>query len=82
MVDEEEIATFERDGVVCLRQRFESHWLETLAAGFEKNLAAPGPNASQFTPEGNPGGYFWCGIAFENTGISFSIHRRLKSPGA
>jgi ectoine hydroxylase-related dioxygenase (phytanoyl-CoA dioxygenase family) len=58
MVDEEEIATFERDGVVCLRQRFESHWLETLAAGFEKNLAAPGPNASQFTPEGNPGGYF------------------------
>ena len=58
VVSEEEVAAFEEDGVVCLRQRFEPHWLESLAKGFEKNLAAPGPNSSQLTPEGNPGGYF------------------------
>lgn len=58
IVTDEEITAFEEDGVVCLRQRFESHWLESLADGFEKNLAAPGPNSSQLTPEGNPGGYF------------------------
>lgn len=58
LVTDEEIAAFEADGVVCLRQRFESHWLKLLAEGFEDNLAEPGPNASQFTPAGNPGGYF------------------------
>ena len=58
MVTDDEIKAFEEDGVICLRQRFELHWLESLAEGFEKNLAAPGPNSSQLTPEGNPGGYF------------------------
>jgi hypothetical protein len=53
VITDEEIKTFEEDGVVCLRQRFEPHWLESLAEGFEKNLAAPGPNSSQLTPEGN-----------------------------
>ena len=58
VVSDEEIAAYGEDGVVCLRQRFALRWLESLAEGFEKNLAAPGPNSSQLTPEGNPGGYF------------------------
>ena len=53
----EEMRRFEADGALCLRQRFASHWIDSLADGFERNLADPGPNASCFTPTGNPGGY-------------------------
>ena len=52
-----DIEAFDRDGVVCLRNRFEAKWIEQLARGFERNLANPGPHATSYTPEGNPGGY-------------------------
>ena len=58
IVSETEIATFERDGAVCLRRRFAPRWTDGLSRGFAKNMAEPGPNASCFTPAGNPGGYF------------------------
>ena len=57
MIDEEDIRCFERDGVVVLRDRFEARWIDHLASGFERNLACPGPYATSYTPEGNPGGY-------------------------
>ncbi|MSP83874.1 MAG: phytanoyl-CoA dioxygenase [Alphaproteobacteria bacterium] len=53
-----DIADYEADGAVCLRQCFPARWIDALAAGFERNMADPGPNASCFTPAGNPGGYF------------------------
>jgi ectoine hydroxylase-related dioxygenase (phytanoyl-CoA dioxygenase family) len=46
---------FERDGVVCLRDVFEPHWIETLARGVERNLAEPSPLAKRYTPDGKPG---------------------------
>ena len=57
MIDPEEIELFERDGAICLRQRFNSDWLDCLSRGFERNLAEPGPYATTYTPPGNPGGY-------------------------
>ena len=54
----EDVAAFQRDGAVCLRQSFAKEWIDALARGFEHNMAEPGPNASCFTPAGNPGGYF------------------------
>lgn len=51
-------SNYEADGAVCLRQCFSPRWIEALAVGFERNMADPGPNASCFTPAGNPGGYF------------------------
>lgn len=57
MISQKNIADFDRDGVVCLRNRFEARWIERLAQGFERNLANPGPYATSYTPEGNPGGY-------------------------
>ena len=57
MISREDSERFDRDGVVCLRNRFEAKWIESLARGFEGNLAAPGTYATSYTPEGNPGGY-------------------------
>ena len=54
----EAVRRFQQDGAICLRQCFAQRWIDVLAAGFERNLADPGPNASCFTPSGNPGGYF------------------------
>ena len=57
MITGKDIERFNRDGVVCLRNRFEARWIEQLAQGFESNLASPGPYATSYTPEDNPGGY-------------------------
>ena len=57
MIAPQDISRFDRDGVVCLRKRFEAKWIESLARGFEGNLAAPGTYATSYTAEGNPGGY-------------------------
>lgn len=58
IVSDANIARYQRDGAICLRQVFDLRWLESLAHGFELNMASPGPNASCLTPEGGPGGYF------------------------
>ena len=57
MITAEDITTFERDGVICLRGCFEPRWIEQLARGFERNLAEPGPYATSYTPAGKPGDY-------------------------
>ncbi len=57
-LDAADIESFERDGVVCLRGRFDSHWLESLAIGVEKNFQNPGPWHTVYTSEGNPGGFY------------------------
>ncbi len=49
---------FAQDGAVCVRQAFAPHWLETLDAGIEENLARPGPMAKSYTPDGKPGRFF------------------------
>src|SRR5919198_30798 len=38
-----EIAAYENDGVVCLRQVIDADWLERLRAETERELADPGP---------------------------------------
>ena len=43
IVSEREIETYERDGVVCLRGAFAPEWLDLVAEGIEKDIAAPGP---------------------------------------
>ncbi len=58
MISEDQIATFERDGAICLRGLFELHWLEALATGLEKNFLDPGPDSSRYTPGGEPGGFY------------------------
>lgn len=57
-VSHEDISTFKRDGVVCLRGLFDNGWLKQLAAGVEKNFAQPGPYHTVYTSEDSPGGFY------------------------
>lgn len=58
IVTQAPVADFERDGAICLRGAFTQKWLDLLAAGLEKNLAAPGPHAKHYTPADAPGFFF------------------------
>jgi ectoine hydroxylase-related dioxygenase (phytanoyl-CoA dioxygenase family) len=49
--------TYARDGVVVVRGVFRD-WVETLRAGFERNLAAPGPFAIENVGTGESGRFF------------------------
>jgi ectoine hydroxylase-related dioxygenase (phytanoyl-CoA dioxygenase family) len=51
-------ATFQRDGVVVVHDVLDQAQLQHLADAVEENLAAPGPWASDYTPEGGTGRFF------------------------
>ena len=53
-----EIADYRRDGIACLRGAIPAAWIAALARGVERNMAAPGPCAKRYTPEGKPGLFF------------------------
>lgn len=42
-VTAQQVETYERDGVVCLRGVFDRYWIDRLADGVEKDIRAPGP---------------------------------------
>jgi ectoine hydroxylase-related dioxygenase (phytanoyl-CoA dioxygenase family) len=54
----DQVATYQRDGVLVLRELLSPEWLERLASGVERNLAEPGEWAQHYTPEGQPGQFF------------------------
>ena len=51
-------ATFQRDGVVAVRGVLDEGQLRQLAIAVDENLDAPGPWASDYTPEGGSGRFF------------------------
>ncbi len=57
LVRDEDVEAFRRDGAVPLRGCFEPHWLESVARGFEINLADPGPDGMRYTADGRPGSF-------------------------
>ncbi len=58
MIDEDDVGAYERDGAVCLRQQFDARWVERLRAAVERDLAAPGPHATNFADGSTPGTFF------------------------
>jgi len=54
-ITDEDVATYDRDGVVCLRGLFDEAWIARLREAVERNLANPGPLAQSFTKPGEPG---------------------------
>ncbi|MEO0503806.1 MAG: phytanoyl-CoA dioxygenase family protein, partial [Pseudomonadota bacterium] len=56
-VTEADIATYRADGVVLVRGLFADH-VETLRAGVARNMAAPGPYASNNDKPGETGRFF------------------------
>ena len=58
MISQQEIDSFEKDGVVCLRGLFSTQWLERLAVGVEKNFTDPGPYNTVYSDPNSPGGFY------------------------
>ena len=56
-VTERDLADFRRDGAVCLRGVF-ADWVDTIAAGIERNLREPGPYAAQSVRSGETDSFF------------------------
>lgn len=57
LLTEQDIETFQRDGVVLVRGLFADH-VETLRAGVAANMAEPGPYASENRKRGHTGLFF------------------------
>lgn len=57
LVTDAQITAFRRDGAVVIRGLF-ADWLDTLAAGIERNMAEPGPYAAENTKAGEAGRFF------------------------
>ncbi len=57
VVTADQIETYQRDGVVCLRGLFADH-VDTLRAGVQSNMDAPGPYASENEKAGETGRFF------------------------
>lgn len=56
-ISEQDIETFEREGVVCLRGAL-AGWIDVIADGIERNLREPGEFASENVASGEPGQFF------------------------
>ncbi len=56
-VTEADITAYERDGAVCLRGVF-ADWVDTIAAGIERNMAEPGEYAAENLQDGDSGRFF------------------------
>src|SRR5690606_18523254 len=53
---------YDEDGVVCLRQAFDPHWLEVAARAIAASRAKPGPMHIDYSRDTRPGTYetdFW-----------------------
>ena len=53
----EQVADFQREGVVLLRGLLADH-VETIRAGIDRNMADPGPHAAENTASGEAGRFF------------------------
>jgi len=58
-ITEEEIQAYENDGIVVLRQLFDSAWIEELRDLAEQDMAKPGPLVQELTPPGGSGRFFF-----------------------
>lgn len=56
-VSNEQIDAFQRDGVVLVKGLF-GDWVDTIRAGIDRNMAEPGPYASENLKEGEGGRFF------------------------
>lgn len=57
LLSETDVETYQRDGVVLIRGLF-GDWVDTIRAGIERNMAEPGPYASENRKDGESGRFF------------------------
>lgn len=66
----EEVAAFQRDGVVLLRGLLDEAWIELLADAIERDIADPGPGFHGYASE--DGGRFHGNFDLWRTGAEFA----------
>ena len=89
-LSDEQVAQFQRDGAMCIRQLLWADELALLQAGIEANLAAPSPRAKIASRPDDPGRFFedfcnWQDIPqFERfireTPLALAAQRLMDSP--
>ncbi len=89
-LSDEQVAQFQRDGAMCIRQLLSADELALLQAGIEANLAAPSPRAKIASRPDDPGRFFedfcnWQDIPqFERfireTPLALAAQRLMDSP--
>ena len=57
-VSDADVDAYERDGARCLRQVFESKWLDLIESGIERDLRDPGPYGRVQSPPDDPGFFY------------------------
>ena len=57
-LSDEQVAQFQRDGAMCIRQLLSADEIALLRAGIEANLAAPSPRAKIASRPDDPGRFF------------------------
>jgi len=58
LVSAQNVETFQREGVVCLRQVFDQRWRDLVADGILRNLAEPSAYAQNLKTDGDTGQFF------------------------
>ena len=58
LLSAQDVETFQREGVVCLRQVFDHRWLDLVAGGILRNLAEPSAYAQNLKTDGDTGRFF------------------------
>jgi ectoine hydroxylase-related dioxygenase (phytanoyl-CoA dioxygenase family) len=58
LVTEQDVAAFQRDGIVCLRGAFDSAWVEDLRGLVEEDMANPSGMVKNINAEGASGFFF------------------------
>ncbi|MGE0735853.1 MAG: phytanoyl-CoA dioxygenase family protein [Alphaproteobacteria bacterium] len=59
LVTADDIAAFERDGVVCIRNLIGADWVARLRQAVERNMKSPGPWHRGITKSGAPGNFYY-----------------------
>jgi ectoine hydroxylase-related dioxygenase (phytanoyl-CoA dioxygenase family) len=67
-VTQQDVESFERDGALCLRGAFAPRWIEAVARGIEKELAAPGERFIEQQQAGQPGRFVTAYCAAQHIG--------------
>ena len=57
-IGDNDVRNFWRDGAVKLSGLFDSGWIDKLRDGVEQNFADPGPDASRYTADDDPGAFY------------------------
>lgn len=79
-ITDEEIETYRRDGIVCLRGLFDAEWVERLRACIEEDKANPSGMVKNINEEGATGDFF--GDTFVWHHIDGFRRAVFESPGA